>query len=203
MSETPVVAERRSPGAATLLLARGIPALLVGLVTTFTGAHSSMFGLVALGLWGVVAGIAEGVLLVRAEAGRWRTFELSRAVVIAGVGVLALAVSANAASAVLVYLVAIGALVWGALDLAAGLVGRLGTALAREYLLHGGLTLLLGVIALFVPPGYVQPFPGAGGQPGVLTASTTIVGFFGAWGVVIGVLSLIAAVGNRAPAVQR
>lgn len=203
MSETPVVAERRESGAATLLLARGIPALAVGLVTTFTGAHSPMFGLVAVGLWGVVAGVGEGTLLVRGEGRRWRTLELVRAAVVAGAGVLALAVSATAASAVLVYLVAAGALAWGALDLAAGRAGRGRTALAREYLLHGGLTLLLGIIALLVPPGYVQPFAGAGGQPGVLTASTTIVGFFGAWGVVIGVLSLIAAVGQRAPAAER
>lgn len=200
MSDAPVAAARRATGSATLLLARGIPALAIGLVTTFTGGHSPLFGLVAVGLWGLIGGVTEGVLLVRQRPGRWRTLELARAVVIAAAGVLALAIAASSASTVLVYLVAIGALVWGGLDLAAGLVGRGIAPLAREFVLQGGLTLLLGIIAILVPPGYVQPFAG-GGQPGVLTASTTIVGFFGAWGIVVGVLSLIAAVGHRDEAV--
>lgn len=185
-------------GPRTLLLARGIPAIAVGLVTTFTGGHSALFGLVAVAAWGIVGGVAEGVLVARMPLPpRPRTLQLARACAVFAVGVLAALLAASASSGALVYVVGAGATVIGGLDVGAGLLARGSTPLAREWILLGGITVLMGVLALVVPPGFRQPFPGAGGQPGMLTASTVVVGFFGAWGVVIGVLALIAAAGQR------
>lgn len=189
------------PDSTRVLLARGIPALIVGIATTFTGGHSPLFGLLAVGAWGLAGGLIEGAAVARTPLpARPRALELVRAAAVLVVGVLAAALAASASPVALVYLVGIGALLWGALDLGAGITARGATPLAREWTLQGGISVLMGVITLVVPPGFVEAFPGAGGQPGVLTASTVVVGFFGAWGIVIGVLSVIAAVGQRAPA---
>ena len=189
---------RARAASAAVLLARGVPATLVGLTTTFTGGHSPQFGLIAVAGFGIVGGVAEGTLVARASLPpRARAVQLARAALVLLVGVLSAVLAASASAGALVYLVGIGALVWGVLDLVAGLSARGVVPLAGEWILHGGITMLMGVLATVVPPGYVLSFPGAGGQSGVLTASVVVVGFFGAWGIVIGVLSLIAAVGQR------
>ncbi|MBI5162146.1 MAG: hypothetical protein HY996_12160 [Micrococcales bacterium] len=187
-----------APGSKAHLLSRGVPALLVGLATTFTGGHSPLFGLVAVAAWGIAGGIADGVAVARMPLPqRVRGLQLARAATVLAVGVLAAVLSTAATAAALVYLVGVGAILAGGLDTAAGILARRRLPLARDWMLLGGATLLLGVLALVVPPGFRQPFPGAGGDPGVLTASTIVVGFFGAWGIVVGVLALIAAAGER------
>lgn len=66
-------------------------------------------------------------------------------------------------------------------------------------MLLGGLTLALAVVLLVVPPDYSQPLGGIEQIKGHLTASVVLVGLFGAWAIVSGVLLGISAVSARGP----
>ncbi len=61
----------------------------------------------------------------------------------------------------------------------------------------GGLTLILAVGFLVVPPDYSQTLGGLEQIKGQLTASVVLVGMFGAWAIVAGVLLGISAVPAR------
>ena len=63
----------------------------------------------------------------------------------------------------------------------------------------GGLTLILAIALLIVPPDYRQTLGGIEQVKGELTASVVLIGMFGAWAIVVGVLLGIAAVSARTP----
>jgi hypothetical protein len=63
----------------------------------------------------------------------------------------------------------------------------------------GALTLVLAIAFLVVPPDYTQVLGGIEQIKGQLTASVILVGIFGAWAIVAGVLLAIGAVSARAP----
>jgi hypothetical protein len=55
----------------------------------------------------------------------------------------------------------------------------------------GGLTVLLAVAFLLVPPGFDQQFTGPDGVERSLTASVVTVGIFGAYAAIVAVLLVI------------
>jgi uncharacterized membrane protein HdeD (DUF308 family) len=178
---------------------RAIVALVVGFAITFTPAHSAAFGLVAFGLFAVV----EGAIVVAGAAGD-RTERRSRGLfVLQGV----LTVVAGVAALVLpeggvhyfVWVVSVWAVVTGALELVSGIRARGRVAAARDWMILGGLTLILAIAFLVVPPDYTQTLGGIEQVKGQLTASVVLVGMFGAWAIVAGVLLGIAAVSARSP----
>ncbi len=202
MSAAPAVVPRRSPIAPWSLTAvRAAAALVLGLAITFTGGHSAGFGLVAFGAFGVVAGavLLVGALLALRRPVRG-TF-LVQAVVTLGLAVVALVVVAAAPAGgevvALVAIVSAFGIVTGALELVAGLRARGRDRSARDWVLGGALTVLLGLAFLVVPPGYTQTLGGIQNITGTLTASVVLVGLLGAWGIVVGVLQAISAVSLR------
>ena len=201
MSAAPVVPRLSHVAPWVLTAVRAAAALVLGLAITFTGGHSAGFGLVAFGLFGVVAGavLLFGALL--ALAGPVRGSFLVQAVVTLAAGITALVVVASAPAngdvIVLVGIVSAFAVVTGALELVTGLRARRRDRSARDWILTGVLTLLLGVAFLVVPPGYTQTLGGIQNITGTLTASVVLVGLLGAWGILVGVLQAISAVSLR------
>ena len=87
----------------------------------------------------------------------------------------------------------------GALELVSGIRARGRVIAARDWMIVGALTLALAVALLVVPPDYSQTLGGIERVKGELTASVVLVGSFGAWAIVAGVLLGIAAVSARVP----
>lgn len=164
-----------SPWVAPLL--RAVPALVVGLAITFTADHSPALGLVMLAAFGIATAI---VLLVTSL--RMRPLEPLRPLhrglaIIAGLaGALAVVVltSGGAGLALLLLLIGGYAVLAGALELVWGIRHRDRSPLARDAVVIGVGTLALAIVLALV------------GDP------VSAVGFFGAYGVVLGIFLLIA-----------
>jgi uncharacterized membrane protein HdeD (DUF308 family) len=179
--------------------ARALVALIVGFAITFTPAHSAGFGLVAFGLFAVVEGaiVAAGALGDRSER-RSRGLFVAQGIVTVVAGIAAL-VLPDGGVHYFVWVVSAWAVVTGALELVSGIRARGRVAAARDWMILGGLTLVLAVAFLVVPPDYSQALGGIEQIKGQLTASVVLVGMFGAWAIVAGVLLGIAAVSARNP----
>lgn len=178
---------------------RAVVALAVGFAITFTPAHSATFGLVAFGLFAVAGGavVAAGAFGDRAERRSRGLFALQGILtVVAGVAALVLP---EGGVRYLVWVVSAWAIVTGALELVSGIRARGRAGAARDWMIIGGLTLILAIAFLIVPPDYTQSLGGIERVTGHLTASVVLVGMFGAWAIVAGVLLGIAAVSARSP----
>ncbi len=193
------MAAQAGPAAWVVPALRAIVALIVGFAITFTPAHSATFGLIAFGLFAVVEGAIVG-----AGAFGDRTEHRSRGLfivqgiltVIAGIAALVLP---EGGVHYFVWVVSAWAVVTGALELVSGIRARGRIVSARDWMIVGALTLILAVAFLVVPPDYSQTLGGIEQIKGELTASVVLVGMFGAWAIVAGVLLGIAAVSARTP----
>lgn len=178
---------------------RAVVALAVGFTITFTPGHSAAFGLMAFGLFAVVEGaiVVAGAFGDRAERRSRGLFVVQGALtVIAGIAALALP---DGGVHYFVWVVSAWAVVTGALELVSGIRARGRQTAARDWMILGGLALILAVAFLVVPPDYSQALGGIEQIKGELTASVVLVGMFGAWSIVAGVLLGIAAVSARSP----
>ncbi|MEO6116870.1 MAG: DUF308 domain-containing protein [Pseudolysinimonas sp.] len=178
---------------------RAVVALIVGLAITFSSAHSAAFGLVAFGLFAVVEGaiVVAGALGDRTER-RSRGLFLVQGLLTLIAGIAALALPQGGVH-YLVWVVSAWAIVTGALELVSGVRARGRVAAARDWMIVGGLTLILAIAFLVIPPDYTQVLGGIEQIRGEVTASVMLVGVFGAWAIVSGVLLGIAAVSARSP----
>jgi uncharacterized membrane protein HdeD (DUF308 family) len=176
---------------------RAVVAIAVGFTITFTAAHSATFGLVAFGLFGVVAGavLLAGSLGSRSDLASRGLFLTHGAVTVLA-GIAALVLPAGGVH-YFVFVVSAWAIVSGALELVSGIRARRRLPIARDWMILGGLTLVLAIAFLIVPPDYTQTLGGIEQIKGQLTASVVLVGMFGAWAIVVGVLLGIAAVSAR------
>jgi uncharacterized membrane protein HdeD (DUF308 family) len=176
-----------------LVAGRAALGLALGLAITFTGGHTATFGLIAFGVFAVLSGLLllAGSLGPRA-ASEARTSSRAQGVVSVVAGVAALVVPAGGIG-YLVWVLSGWAIVTGALELVSGIRARHRAAAWSDWVAVGGLTVLLGVIALVIPPDIADSFSGDKGVEGLLTSPIIIVGVLGAWGIVTGVLQAIAA----------
>lgn len=176
---------------------RALVALIVGFAITFTPAHSASFGLIAFGLFAVADGavVGAGALRDRAER-RARGLFVTQGIVTVIAGVAAL-VLPDGGVHYFVWVVSAWAVVTGALELVSGIRAHGRVAAARDWMILGALTLILAVAFLAVPPDYNQPLGGLEQIKGELTASVVLVGMFGAWAILAGVLLGISAVPTR------
>jgi uncharacterized membrane protein HdeD (DUF308 family) len=182
----------------TFQLARGILALALGLTITLTLEHSPAFGLLVFGVFGVVTGLVIlGASLRSAYAGRMRGAFLAQGVATLAAGVVALVVPGGDV-AFFAILVGSWAVVTGLLEASSGVLARSFSPLARDWIIAGALTVVLGVVAFLLPPDFVQSFAGEKGNAGTLTSSVILIGVIGAWAILIGVLQCISAVTVRA-----
>ncbi|AMM19283.1 hypothetical protein AX769_02960 [Frondihabitans sp. PAMC 28766] len=170
---------------------RAIPFLVLGMVTTFVNNHSAAVGLPVFGATTVAGGILLGL-----GSYRWLDDRTSRTLFIVqgAVGVVfgALALIFHGLGlTTLVALVTGWAVIAGVIELFAGLRRRRRSGLARDWMLLGGTTLVLGIVYLVVPTDYDKPFGGIEHVPGSLTSSTILVGIVGAYGALVGVFLVI------------
>ena len=171
-----------------LPLLRAIPAIAFAAVVTFSQDHSSSVGLIALGGYGIAGGAVLVWSGVRAS-GVERVVLIVQGGILAVAGIIAFATTGGGLP-YLVFLLSSVAALTGLLELYLGLRGG---PLRRDRMFVGGITVLLAVAVLLVPPGFQQQLGGIEGVAGVLTASTIVVGALGAYFAVIGVYLVIAA----------
>ena len=183
----------------TVIAARSVLAIALGLVTTFSSGHSASFGLVAFGVFGIVAGVVlvAGGFIALDLRSRGLAVVQGAITLIAGAAALGLA---HGDVVALVAVVGVWAVLAGAVELVGGLRARARLRSARDGMISGALTLLLGLAFFVVPPGYSQSLGGIEKVSGTLTASVVLVGLLGAWGIVTGVLQAISAVSLRSDA---
>lgn len=179
-------------------LARGILAVALGVTIALTLEHTPLFGLVTFGVFAVLSGVVlVGATLRGDYAGDRRLTFLAQAAVTVVAGAVALAVPTGGV-AFLAILVGAWAVLTGLLEGASGILSRSRSSLARDWTLTGGVTVLLGVVALVLPRDILQAVAGEKGAAGLLTSSVILVGVIGAWAVIVGVLQVISAVSVRA-----
>ncbi|RWZ51115.1 hypothetical protein ELQ90_10015 [Labedella phragmitis] len=177
-------------------LVRAVVAAVVALVTTFSLDHSSMLGLLVFGVFVLGAGVLGGVFgaaRLGDDAASRRLF-LGQAAVsgLAAIAALGFAILAPTPPAY-VYLVVAWALLSGLLELVAGVLGRSRTPLARDWSTVGGLTVLLAIVFLAVPPDFTTNYSGAQGVSGTMTTSIMAVGLFGAYTAIVAAYLAIGA----------
>lgn len=198
-SVAPTAADRPARAVWIVPGSRAIVALAAGLAITFTPAHSAAFGLVVFGLFAVVEGavVTAGALGDRSGL-RSRGLLVVQGGLTIAAGIAALALPEGGVH-YLVWVVSAWAVVTGALELVSGIRARGRSAVAGDGMIVGALTLILAAALLAVPPDYSQTLGGIEQVKGQLTASVVLVGIFGGWAVIVGVLLGIASVSARSP----
>lgn len=180
-------------------LSRGLLALALGVTITLTLEHTPVFGLVTFGVFAVLSGAVILLASLRSPyAGRMRVAFLVQGAATVAAGVVALVVPTGGV-AFLAVLVGVWAVVTGLLEGASGILARAHSSLARDWLIAGVLTVVLGVVALVLPPDFAQAFAGEKGISGTLTSSVILIGVIGAWAILVGVLQSISAFTVRTP----
>ena len=161
---------------------RSVTLLITGLVITFTPGHSARFGLVALGILGVVNAVGLGLVALGLSTRETaRGLHLWQALVSLVVGALVLALQ-EAGMILLLWALVFWALLVGVAEVFYGARLARGDALRRDWITQGSMTVVLGLVVLFQPAD-----------------SVAVVGFLGAWAIVQGVYMAIASVALRFP----
>lgn len=183
-----------APDAATawyIPIARAVPAVALAIVITFSADHSASLGLVAFGVFGLASGAVILVAALRTPVAVQRGVLLVQGTVAILAGLASIAVP-GAGLPYLVFVVTVFAIVTGFLELYLGLRGRRVERSAKDRIFLGGLTIVLAVALLLVPPGFVQSFTGPDGVARQLTAAIVVVGLLGAYWAIVGVYLVIA-----------
>lgn len=180
-------------------LARAVPALVIGLVVTFSADHSAAFGLIVFGAFAVASGLIIGWGALRSEDRTFRGISLAQSAVAIVAGIAALVFFATGAGT-LFLLVITFASVTGFLELYIGLRARGKDPSARDWITTGVLTALLALSVLLVPADYATPWhvvdKGVTAS-GILTAQVIVVGIVGAYAVLLGVYLVIGGLSAR------
>lgn len=155
-------------------IARAIPAIVVGLVITFSANHTPQLGLIAFGAFAVLTGLVLGWGALRLSDRVLRGVSNAQGVVALLTGVVALAFTTSGLG-LLLFLVTAFAAVTGFLELYAGLRARGRHPSSLDWLAVGGFTAVAALVFLLIPLDSVQT-----------------VGLFGAYGILVGLFLVIA-----------
>jgi hypothetical protein len=171
---------------------RAVPAAALASAVTFAGGrYTPEFGLIVFGAFAVVAGLVGIILSLRGiPRGVDRTVFLLQAIVsvLAGVGAL---VGVRAGLPLFLAIVSGWGVVTGALEVYVGFRSRGKRATSRDWIFIGALTVLLGIVALVIPPDYMQHYVDPAG-PRILNTAVMIVGSLGVYGAIAAVYLVIA-----------
>lgn len=177
-------------------LTRAAPALIVGLVITFSVDHSAEFGLAVFGAFAVATGIVIGWGAFRLEK-RSASFAQAAASVLLGVAAFVLMTTGPGT---LFLLVITFAAVTGFLELYQGLRARGTDPMSRDWITVGVMTGLLAIAVLLVPADYAAPWSVVDKgvtATGILTSQIVVVGIVGAYAILLGVYLVIAGLSAR------
>ncbi|GAA3729624.1 hypothetical protein GCM10022239_02860 [Leifsonia bigeumensis] len=180
-------------------LARAIPAIVVGLVITFSADHTALFGLVAFGAFAIITGAVIAWGSFRLDDRMLRGVSLTQAAVSALAGIVALVFCTSGPGALFLVVIAFAA-VTGFLELYLGLRGRGRHPASREWLTLGVMTALLAIAVLIVPADYALPWSAEDKGvvvSGLLTSQIIVVGIIGAYAILVGVFLVIGGLSAR------
>ncbi|HEU4807923.1 MAG TPA: hypothetical protein VFT01_06635 [Homoserinimonas sp.] len=153
---------------------RAIPAVVVGLIITFTEDHGPRTGLIAFGVFAVVSGIILFAGSLRMLADRVvRGMFITQATISLIAGAAALVLWGSGIG-VLLLIVTVYTALTGALELYSGLRSR-GVAPARDWVSVGAYTAVAAIVFVLIPPD-----------------SILAIGLIGAYGIILGVFLMIA-----------
>lgn len=181
----------------TVPIGRAVVAFIAAVIITFAADHSALLGLVVFGGFAILTGLAVGLF-------SWRTLPpsvLRTVFAVSGIvsvvlGVLALVLRQGGLGWFLA-LVSAWAAITGFIELYAGLRVRRRETISRDWLAIGGLTAVLAIVFLLVPPDIAQHFRGPDNVDRSLTSSVILVGAFGAYCAIVCVYQAIGGLSLR------
>jgi uncharacterized membrane protein HdeD (DUF308 family) len=180
-------------------LSRAIAAAALACVITFAGGfYTPEYGLASFGGYAVVIGLLGIFVSARGlGSGASRNVFLIQAIVSIAAGIVAL-LGMHGGLPVLLIVIALWGVVAGFLEFYAGIRSRKTRAAARDWIFMGALTGALAIVALVIPPDYVQHYnaPDDGGSR-VLNASVMVVGALGVYGAIAAVYLAVTAFSMR------
>ena len=180
-------------------IARAVPAIVVGLVITFSVDHTAFFGLLAFGAFALATGAIIAWGSYRLEDRALRAVALAQGVASIVAGTAALVFSTTGPGTLFLVVTAFAA-VTGFLELYLGLRGRGRHPASREWLPVGVMTALLALAVLLVPADYALPWSAVDKDvavSGVLTSQIIVVGIVGAYAILVGVFLIIGGLSAR------
>ena len=170
-SSAPALADRYWIAA----LLRAAVALAAAAIITFSSNHSAPLGLDVFGGFAIITGIVGGVGAFAIVDRVVRGISIAQGVFGVVAGVFALALNGSGLG-VLLYTVSVWAALTGFAELYCGIRVRGRALISRDWLIAGGLTVILAIVYLLIPAD-----------------SVLAVGLFGAYAAVIGVYLGIGA----------
>jgi len=174
-------------------LVRAVPLAGLALCVTFSADHSTAFGLTVFGVFGIVSGLAIGVVSwIRLGSSGVRPYLVAQGAITVAAGVLSLLLMHGGVAALFLVLTVFAAIT-GFLELYLGLRTRRRFVASTDWLAVGVLTVIAAVVFLLIPPGYSESFEGAERVSGMIDSSIIVVGLLGAYAAIVAVYLLIAA----------
>lgn len=174
-------------------LVRAIPAAGLAVCITFSADHSAPFGLTAFGIFGIVSGLALGVVSwIRLGSSGSRAYLVAQSAITVAAGLLALLFRDGGVAALFLVLTVFAAIT-GFLELYLGLRSRRRFVASTDWLVIGVITAVAALVFVLIPPGYRQSFEGTEKVSGVIDSSIIAVGLLGAYAAIVAVYLLIAA----------
>ncbi len=159
---------------------RSLTLLAVGLAIAFTAGHTAQFGLIAFGVMALVSSVTLGVLAVGLDSStRARGLHIWQSLVSLVVGALAVGLSTTG-TLFLLWAIVLWSLLVGVAEAFAGWRLPAGSALRQDWIVQGALTVLLALVVLSQSAD-----------------SVAVVGFVGAWAIIMGVYLAIAGFSAR------
>lgn len=160
--------------------ARAITLLAVGLAIAFTPGHTAQFGLITFGVMALVLSVTLGILAVGLESSTGaRGLHIWQSLVSLVVGALAVGLSTTG-TLFLLWVIVLWSLLVGVAEAFAGLRLPAGSALRQDWIVQGTMTVLLALVVLSQSAD-----------------SVAVVGFVGAWAIIMGVYLAIAGFSAR------
>ena len=159
---------------------RSITLLSVGLAIAFTAGHTAQFGLISFGVMALVSSVTLGVLAVGLDSStRARGLHIWQSLVSLVVGALAVGLSTTG-TLFLLWVIVLWSLLVGVAEIFAGWRLPAGGTLRQDWIVQGALTVLLALVVLSQSAD-----------------SVAVVGFVGAWAIIMGVYLAIAGFSAR------
>lgn len=173
-------------------LLRALFAAVAAVMITFSPDHSAPVGLAVFSGFALVSAflLVLAAWLVLPAGRRWPYVLLAAAGILAG---MATGVPAWRTDDLFFVVVIAWALIAGSIELIAGLrARRSGEPNARDSITVGAFGLVLGILLLLIPAGFVQPYAIEGAGAYELTGIILGVGIFGAYAAIVAVFLGIA-----------
>lgn len=169
-----------------LPLSRAILLAVPAVAITFTEDHGPRFGLTVFGIWGVAAGLILGALSLRLLGDSLsRRLFATNGVLTAVAGLVALGLLGSLGEegglGTFLFLVTVWAACTGVLEFYAGWRARKTLAAARDWRLSGGLTVILALVLMVLPPHSVVSVGLLGAYFAILTVYLGIAAFSLKW----------------------